>query len=136
MKFDKKYYNKGISWDGYVIRISLSDEDSLNFAYHSSTIMIKMEPPEQEGSHGADLGLSLSEKVLKINKDQIDVLKKGDHVKFNATISSMGDNSHLHHLHVFEIEKIEGHKDVEAHVHAGGRYKFKNHEEVSASIGE
>jgi len=24
--------------------------------------------------------------------------------------------------------KIEGHKDVEAHVHAGGRYKFKIHE--------
>jgi hypothetical protein len=24
--------------------------------------------------------------------------------------------------------KIEGHKDVEAHVHIAGRYKFKTHE--------
>ena len=37
----------------------------------------------------------------------------------------MGDSQHLHHLHAFAIEKIDGHKDVEAHVHAGGRYKFK-----------
>ena len=38
----------------------------------------------------------------------------------------MGDTQHLHHLHVFAIEKIEGHRDVEAHVHASGRYKFKS----------
>ena len=62
-------------------------------------------------------------------KDEIDKLHRGDHVRFNATILSMGDNQHLHHLHVFDIKKIPGHKDVEAHVHAGGRYKFKiNHE--------
>jgi hypothetical protein len=40
----------------------------------------------------------------------------------------MGDAAHLHHLHTFELKKIEGHQDVEAHVHAGGRYKFKVHE--------
>jgi hypothetical protein len=108
--------------------VSLNEEDSLNFAYHSSNIMVKMEPPEAEGSHGADLGLSLSERVLKLYKDEIDSLHRGDHIRFNATIQSMGDSQHLHHLHTFEIVKIEGHKDVEAHVHAGGRYKFKVHE--------
>ena len=71
-KFDRHYYNKGVSWDGYIIRVSLNEEDSLNFAYHSSNIMIKMDPPEQEGAHGADLGLSLSERVLKMYKDEID----------------------------------------------------------------
>lgn len=85
-KFERYYYNRGVSWDGYIIRVSLNDEDSLNFAYHSASIMIKMEPPESETTHGPDLGLSLSEKVLKVNKDEIDLLKRGDHVRFNATI--------------------------------------------------
>jgi hypothetical protein len=34
--------------------------------------MIKMDPPESEDHHGPDLGLSLSEKVLKDFKDEID----------------------------------------------------------------
>ena len=63
-KFDRIYQNMGVSWDGYVIRVSLNEEDAINFAYHSSNIMIKMEPEDQAGGHGADLGLSLSEKVL------------------------------------------------------------------------
>ena len=72
IKFDRKYYGKGVSWEGYVIRVNLNDEDSLNFAYHSATIMLKMDPPEQENSQGADLGLSLSERVLKELKFEID----------------------------------------------------------------
>ena len=87
--------------------------------------MIKMDPPDQDGNSGADLGLSLSERVLTQYKSEIENLHRGDHVRFNATIMSMGDTQHLHHLHVFGIEMIPGHKDVEAHVHAGGRYKFK-----------
>lgn len=97
----------------------------MNFAYHSSSIMIKMEPGDQEGTNGADLGLSLSERVLAQNKDVIDQLHRGDRVRFNGTLLSMGDTQHLHHLHLFAIEKIDGHKDVDAHVHSGGRYKFK-----------
>ena len=34
--------------------------------------MIKMDPPDQEGTSGADLGISLSEKVLTRYKDEID----------------------------------------------------------------
>jgi len=65
---------------------------------------------------------------LRLYKDEIDSLHRGDRIRFNATIQSMGDTQHLHHLHTFELVKIPGHKDVEAHVHAGGRYKFKVHE--------
>lgn len=85
-KFDRRYYFKGVSWEGYIIRVSLNEEDSLNFAFHSSNIMIKMDPPESEGAHGADLGLSLSERVLKLYKDEINSLHKGDKIRFNATI--------------------------------------------------
>ena len=46
-KFDRIYQNQGISWDGYIIRISLNEEDAINFAYHSSSIMMKMEPEDQ-----------------------------------------------------------------------------------------
>ena len=116
----------GVSWDGYIIRVSLNEEDAINFAYHSSSIMIKMEPEDQEGGHGADLGLSLSERVLADYKDIIDNLHRGDHIRFNATILSMGDTQHLHHLHAFSFEKIPGHKDVEAYVNMAGRYKFKS----------
>ena len=45
-KFDRMYQNQGVSWDGYVIRVSLSEEDAMNFAYHSSSIMIKMDPED------------------------------------------------------------------------------------------
>ena len=92
----------------------------MNYAYHSTTIMIKMDPEEME--HGPDLGLSLSERVLAKHKDEIDQFHKGDHIQFNATLLSMGDQQHLHHLHAFDIKKIPGHKDVEAHIHATGRY--------------
>lgn len=71
-KFERTYYFRGVSWDGYIIRVSLNDEDNINFAYHSSSIMIKMDPPDQEGTSGADLGISLSEKVLTRYKDEID----------------------------------------------------------------
>jgi len=56
----------------------------------------------------------------------IDNLHRGDHIRFNATILSMGDTSHLHHLHAFAFEILGGHKDVEAHIHQSGRYKFKS----------
>ncbi|TNV84060.1 hypothetical protein FGO68_gene6772 [Halteria grandinella] len=125
-KFDRVYQNQGVSWDGYVIRVSLSEEDAMNFAYHSSSIMIKMDPEDQTNGHGADLGLSLSERVLTQYKGVIDNLHRGDHIRFNATILSMGDTAHLHHLHAFAFEKLPGHKDVEAHIHSSGRYKFRS----------
>ena len=37
----------------------------------------------------------------------------------------MGDSSHLHHLHLYELEKISGHRDVEAHAFSNGRYKVR-----------
>lgn len=69
----------------------MNEEDAINFAYHSSSIMIKMEPQDQEGGHGPDLGLSLSEKVLAEYKAVIDNMHRGDRIRFNATILSMGD---------------------------------------------
>lgn len=93
-----------------------------------------MESDDKEGEHGADLGLSLSERMLDKFEEEIDSLRRGDYVEFNATIRSIGDSHHLHHLHTFSIKKLPGHRDVEAHHHANGRYAFRtetNHPEGS-----
>ena len=37
----------------------------------------------------------------------------------------MGDASHLHHLHLHGLEKLSGHRDVEAHAYSNGRYKVR-----------
>ena len=104
----------------------MEDEASMNFYQHTASILIKMEPGDQgEQTHGADLALSLSYRVYDLHRDVLDGLHRGDKVQFNSTLMSMGDNVHLHHCHTFQIAKVEGHKNVDAHVHGAGRYKFK-----------
>ena len=40
-------------------------------------------------------------------------------------MQSMGDILHLHHVHLIGLEKLEGHRDVEAHAYSNGRYKVR-----------
>lgn len=84
-----------------------------------------MEEDDRTGVEGADIGLSLSERVLSMYSEEIDSFRRGDYIEFNATLQSMGDTHHLHHLHTFALKKIPGHRDVEAHAHSNGRYKVK-----------
>lgn len=114
-----------MSWDGYVVRINVNEDDPMTMAYHSGSILIKMDLDDREGMHGADLGLSLSDQTLTQYADVLGNISRGDHLRFNATMASMGDASHLHHLHTFFVEKVQGHRDVEAHATSGGRYKVK-----------
>ena len=74
---------------------------------------------------GADIGITFSELGLERNIDTVEALHIGDHVAFNATLISLGDLHHLHHLRVFDIQKIDGHMDVQSHTHREGRYKLK-----------
>ena len=48
----------------------------------------------------------------------------------------MGDPHHLHHLHTFGLKKLPGHKDVEAHAHAQGRYKVISHKGDSTHLAQ
>ena len=84
-----------------------------------------MDPEDHKLEHGPDIGLSFSEMNLERNSEAIENLKIGDKIKFNATLISLGDKHHIHHLRTFFIEKIEGHKDVWAHANGKGRYKLK-----------
>ena len=116
---------RGVSWDGYVVRVNLNEEDPIHMAYNSASLLIKMDEDDRQGVHGPDIGLSLPEHVLIKYSEVIGSFHRGDHVQFNATIHSMGDSNHLHHLHVFGIQKLDGHRDVEAHAHSDGRYKVR-----------
>lgn len=89
----------------------------MSIAYHSASLLVKMDHDDRVGVHGPDLGLSISESMLSQISEQIGSLHRGDHIRFNATMQSMGDNSHLHHLHLYDLEKIDGHRDVEAHAY-------------------
>jgi hypothetical protein len=34
--FEMQHYGKAVSWDGYVIRVNLNDDDPLSMAYHTA----------------------------------------------------------------------------------------------------
>jgi len=87
--------------------------------------MVKMDTPDIPDSVGADIGVTLSQYNLEKYADVVENLHIGDHIRFNATLIALGDQHHLHHLRAFGIEKIDGHMDVHAHTHSGGRYKLK-----------
>lgn len=74
--------------------------------------MVKMETSDIPDGVGADLGVTLSESNMEKYSEQIESLHIGDHIQFNATLISLGDRHHLHHLRAFNLEKIGGHMDV------------------------
>lgn len=64
--FVNKYMNRGVEWDGYVVRVILAeDELAPQSMFHAATVLVKMNTNDQEGVNGADLGLSLSEESLR-----------------------------------------------------------------------
>ena len=58
----------------------------MSMAYHAATILMKMDVDDSPNEHGADLGLSLSEKILVDNEETIESLNRGDRIRFNSTI--------------------------------------------------
>ena len=108
-----------------MVRVNFNEDNPLSFNYHSANVLIKMEMDDREGAHGPDIGLSVSEHMVVKLSDELGALHRGDHVRFNATMQSMGDYSHLHHLHLWGLERLNGHRDVEAHAYSNGRYKVR-----------
>lgn len=123
--FNQKFFRKGVSWDGYVVRINFNEDNPMSLSYHSASMLVKMDHDDRTGVHGPDLGISISEEMLTRISDELGGLHRGDHIRFNATMQSMGDVSHLHHLHLHGLEKLSGHRDVEAHAYSNGRYKVR-----------
>ena len=120
--FESKFLEKGIYWDGFVVRVNYLD-DMVNKHFHESSILVKMQPPDN--INGISLGLTFSEHSFAESMDVIKTLELGQHIGFNATIMGMGDSNHVHHLHAFGVEILDGKIEVPALVHNHGRYKYK-----------
>ena len=78
--FEMQHYGKAVSWDGYVIRVNLNDDDPLSMAYHTAQIMVKMEQADIPDGQGADLGVTFSEAGLEKYSSVIEELHIGDHI--------------------------------------------------------
>jgi hypothetical protein len=81
--------------------------------------------PDDKSVDDSSIALTLSENMTEKYKNEIMQLNAGDHVLFNGTIVGIGDKSHLHHLHVFGLQKIEGTAHVNINIHENGRYKIR-----------
>ena len=65
------YANRGVEWDGYVVRVKIEEDvDTLNTLHHSATILVKMETDDVAGQ-SADLGLAISMESLTRLQDTI-----------------------------------------------------------------
>lgn len=62
--FNGRYFRKGVSWDGYVVRVNFNEDNPMSLAYHSASMLVKMDEDDRIGVHGPDLGLSISEQML------------------------------------------------------------------------
>lgn len=122
--FDGKYLGKGVNWDGYIVQVNALNEDSLEHFHHASSILVKM-VPDDKAEDDSSLALTLSENMTEQYKEELMQLGVGDHINFNATIVGLGDRNHLHHLHLFGLEKIPGTAHVNLHTHKNGRYKIR-----------
>ena len=86
--------------------------------------------PDDKDENGPSLALTFSERIEKSNINAISELNIGDQIRFNGTLVGLGDFSHLHHVHAFEVERGIGHNsDVVPYVHGTGRYSIKTHED-------
>jgi hypothetical protein len=63
--FELNYFGQKVSWEGFVVRVNLNEDDPLSLAYHSTNIMIKMNVSDIVDGHGADLGITFSELGLE-----------------------------------------------------------------------
>ena len=70
---------------------------------HAINILIKMEPTESVLY--PDLVLSVSSATLQRQKEVFRGLQKGDEIRFEARIVSMGNEFKMHHLHALTFEK-------------------------------
>ena len=59
--FNSSFFRRGVSWDGYVVRVNFNEDNPLSMSYHSANILVKMDQDDRIGVHGPDIGLSVSE---------------------------------------------------------------------------
>jgi hypothetical protein len=84
----------------------------------------------KQTSEDPDLFLKFSEYNYNIYKDEILSMKRGDHIKFNATMIFEGNHRGIPLLEVFEMEKSGEGIKINPHIHDHGRYSMGNHKAI------
>ena len=60
-----------------------------------------------------DLVLSISSDLLAKKKSTFDSLKKGEGIRFEAKIMSLGNEFKMHHLHALSLDKTGSFKELQ-----------------------
>ena len=47
LNFQQNYFMNGVSWDGYIVRVNLNEDDPLHMAFNSASIEIKMDQDDR-----------------------------------------------------------------------------------------
>jgi hypothetical protein len=56
----REYQGLGVSWEGWVVRVNLNEDDPMSMAFHSASLMIKMDENDNHDVPGPEVGLSIS----------------------------------------------------------------------------
>lgn len=116
--FAQLYYGKVVNWDGYLMKASINE--GWFQGQHAAVLLVKMQPSESDIY--ADLVLTMSQEDFLLSKDQIVLLDRGSHFSFNATLTAVGDEEAIHHLHAHGIYKLEGFLEIATQM----RNNFRN----------
>jgi len=108
--FNKKYENNIVEWDGYFADSKTTNTLPYFSSDHAINVLVKMMPTES--SVYPDLVLSVSTDLLKRRRALFNSVKKGDHIRFRATIQALGNEFKMHHLHALDIEMTGNHKEL------------------------
>lgn len=73
-------------------------------------VLVKMSPTES--SVYPDLVLSIPSNLLKDKNSVFSSLKKGEQIKFDAIIMTLGNEFKMHHLHALNIDKTGNFKEL------------------------
>ena len=103
MTFEEKYKGNLVSWDGYYVNSWTEGDSYFSHNNHKSNIILKMQ--HSESKLYGDILASIPQSKWEEEKGLVEGLKVGDGVDFSGILTVMGDEWHVHHLHLTNIRK-------------------------------
>lgn len=127
----QKYQYADVSWNGYVVRV---DFDNSFITKYKVSIYVKMDI--SNNSEDGDIYLKIDDYNYNKMKNDIYNLIRGDHIYFNATVVSEGNERYPLIAEPFELAKKDGKINITSHIHHHGRYSMdvNNHSDKHKHI--
>ncbi len=98
--WNEKYENNIVDWSGYFADVK-PRQKGIFMPETELNILVKMDP--SESTVFADLVLTVNSNLYKSNKAMFDGLRKGNGIKFQATVQGLGSEFKMHHLNAIEV---------------------------------